>query len=97
MGEIIIATAPQGVFKTIKKIAEGNLRNEVCGFVGFDKVKREHFVVKEAPNVAEDPTNFFLISPLDYLLFKEEYHLVGLFHSHLVGDEQPSEFDKKMA
>ncbi|HAW77378.1 MAG TPA: hypothetical protein DCW74_16800 [Alteromonas australica] len=97
MGEIIIETAPQGVFKTIKKIAEGNLRNEVCGFVGFDKVKREHFVVKEAPNVAEDPVNFFLISPLDYLLFKEEYHLVGLFHSHLVGDEQPSEFDKKMA
>ena len=97
MSDVIKERTPQGVFKAIKKISEGDFRNEVCGFVGFDKVDREYFVIKEAENIAEDPQEFFLISPLDYLLFKEEYHLVGVFHSHLVADEQPSEFDKKMA
>ena len=94
MSDVIIEMAPQGVFKTIKKISEENFRNEVCGFVGYDD---ENFVIKEAANIAEDPKRFFLISPLDYLLFKEDYCLVAVFHSHIIADEQPSEFDRKMA
>ena len=94
MSDVIIEMAPQGVFKAIKKISEENFRNEVCGFVGYDD---ENFVIKEAANIAEDPKRFFLISPLDYLLFKEDYCLVAVFHSHVVADEQPSEFDRKMA
>lgn len=96
MSDVITERTPQGVFKAIKKISEGNFRNEVCGFVGFDH-NGECFVVKQAPNIAEDPERFFLISPLDYLLFKEDYRLIAVFHSHVVTDEQPSEFDKKMA
>ena len=94
MSDVIIEMAPQGVFNTIKKISEEYFRNEVCGFVGYDD---ENFVIKEAANIAEDPKRFFLISPLDYLLFKEDYCLVAVFHSHIIADEQPSEFDRKMA
>ena len=94
MSDVITQNAPQGVFKAIKKISEENFRNEVCGFVGYDD---ENFVIKEAANIAEDPKRFFLISPLDYLLFKEDYCLVAVFHSHIIADEQPSEFDRKMA
>ena len=97
MSDIIREGHPKRVFKAIKKIAEANLRNEVCGFVGFERGETEHFIIKEAQNIAQDPKNYFLISPLEYLLFKEEYHLVGIFHSHLVSDEQPSEFDVKMS
>ena len=96
MGDVITEMAPRRVFKAIKKISEENFRNEVCGFVGFDQ-KAKCFVIKEAANIAEDPKRFFVISPLDYLLFKEDYCLVAVFHSHVVADEQPSEFDKKMA
>jgi proteasome lid subunit RPN8/RPN11 len=99
MTDTIRTISPQRVFKVIKNIGEGNLRNEICGFVGFDWNGEAggEFVIKEAKNVAEDPINYFLINPLEYLLFKEDYDLVALFHSHLISDEQPSEFDKKMA
>ena len=96
MSDVITKKTPRGIFKAIKNLSEGNFRNEVCGFVGFDH-DGECFVIKEAANIAEDPKRFFLISPLDYLLFKEDYCLVAVFHSHVVTDEQPSEFDKKMA
>jgi proteasome lid subunit RPN8/RPN11 len=97
MSDIIRHGSPLRTLKAIKKIAEGNLRNEVCGFVGFDREGGGEFVIKEAKNAAEDPQHYFLINPLEYLLFKEDYLLVGLFHSHLVATEEPSEFDKKMA
>jgi proteasome lid subunit RPN8/RPN11 len=97
MSNIIKSGSPRAVIKTIKRIAEGDLRNEVCGFVGYERGEVQQFVVKEAKNVAEDPKNYFLINPLEYLLFKEDYYLVALFHSHLISDEEPSEFDKKMA
>ena len=96
MSNIIRPQSPLGALKAIKKIAEGNLRNEVCGFVGFDR-KEQEFVIKEAKNAAQDPQHFFLINPLEYLLFKEGYLMVALFHSHLVATEEPSEFDKKMS
>ena len=97
MSDIIRKVKPRDALKAIKKIAESDLRNEVCGFVAFDKNGGDEFVIKEAKNVAEDPQKFFLINPLEYLLFKEDYNLIGIFHSHLVGDEKPSEFDKRMS
>ena len=90
-------------FKTLKatlrkmcEIAHKNPSVEVCGFLGWDK-DEEFFIVKEELNGSPTPAQFFLINPLDYLLFKDKYEILGLFHSHVIGDEEPSEFDIKMA
>ena len=80
----------------IKKIARESTSVEVCGFLGLDE-DEEFFIVKEESNSSPMPAQFFLINPLDYLLFKDKYELLGLFHSHIIGDEQPSDFDIKMA
>ena len=80
----------------IRKIAHASPVVEVCGFLGFDK-DGEFFIVKEEYNSSPSPAQFFLIDPLDYLLFKDKYELFGLFHSHVIGDEKPSDFDIKMA
>lgn len=69
---------------------------EVCGFLGYDKIKRDYIVQLEN-NCSTDPKNFFAIDPLRYLLFKQKYSLAAIFHSHIVSDEKPSEFDIKMS
>ena len=81
---------------TIKEIAHKNFKREICGFLGFDKEKREYLIQPEE-NISEDPFNFFLINPLSYLLFKDDCEMIGVFHSHIIGDENPSEFDVKMS
>ena len=80
----------------IKEIAHKNFTREVCGFLGYDHNKNK-YVIQVERNVAEDPSKFFMINPLNYLLFKEDYEMVAVFHSHISGDEKESEFDIKMA
>ena len=80
----------------IKRISHKNLSMEICGFLGYDYYRNEYIVQKEE-NIAPDPSSLFLINPLNYLLFKDSYQMVAIFHSHIVGDETPSEFDVKMA
>ena len=86
----------KAALRKIQEIAHKNPSMEVCGFLGFDK-DGKLFVIREEYNSSPSPAQFFLINPLDYLLFKDEYELLGLFHSHILGDEQPSDFDIKMA
>lgn len=69
---------------------------EICGFLGYDNQKRKYIVQLEK-NCSTDPQNFFAIDALKYLLFKQRYSLASVFHSHIVGDEQASEFDVKMS
>ena len=80
----------------IKEIAHCSFKREICGFLGFDHNKKEYLIQVEE-NVSEDPSNFFLINPLSYLLFKDEYEMIGVFHSHIMGAETASEFDIKMS
>ena len=80
----------------IKEIAHKNFTREICGFLGFD-TKTQQYVVQLERNVSDDPANYFLINPLSYLLFKEDYNMVAVFHSHINGDEKESDFDIKMA
>jgi len=70
--------------------------NEVCGFLGFDEDDKQ-FVAQIEKNQASDPKSFFLIDPISFLKFKESYSIVAVFHSHVSGDENPSEFDIKMS
>lgn len=69
---------------------------EICGFVGFNDVNQEYTAQVEK-NIAQDPRNFFSISPVKYLNFKNDNKFIGIFHSHILGDENPSEFDIKMS
>ena len=80
----------------IKNYSISNPFMEICGFFGYDSQKRKYIVQLESNN-SNDPQNFFAIDPLKYLLFKQKYILTAIFHSHIVGDENPSEFDIKMS
>jgi proteasome lid subunit RPN8/RPN11 len=80
--------------KEISDFCEGSLINEVCGLVGFDN---EEYIFQEGKNIANDPRNNFVLDPLQYLMFKEKYKVITIFHSHLVGDEKPSDFDISMS
>lgn len=67
---------------------------EVCGFVGYNG---SEYVATIEKNDAVDPKNFFMINPVSYLMFAENNDMLAVFHSHIVGDETPSEFDVKMS
>ena len=96
MEQPIHIKGPKKALTTIKEIAHKNFKREICGFLGFDKDKKQYLIQVEE-NASEDPANFFLINPLSYLLFKDDYEMIGVFHSHIMGDENPSEFDVKMS
>ena len=76
--------------------SESNPFIEICGFLGFDK-KKETYVVQNEKNVSQDPSEYFMIDPLNYLIFKERYDLLAVYHSHINTDAEPSEFDVKMS
>jgi len=80
----------------IKEIAHKHFTKEICGFLGYDP-KNKEFIIQLEENNSEDPRSYFLINPLSYLLFKDSYHMVAVFHSHILGDETESEFDVKMS
>ena len=80
----------------IKEMSHENFKQEICGFLGYDYEKKE-FIVQKEENIAKDPRSHFLINPLSYLLFKDYYGMIAVFHSHIIGDETESEFDVKMS
>ena len=80
----------------IKEMSHEHFKQEICGFLGYDYEKKE-FIVQKEENIAKDPRSHFLINPLSYLLFKDSYCMIAVFHSHIIGDETESEFDVKMS
>ena len=80
----------------IKEISHKNFTQEVCGFLGFDEDINK-YIVQVEENISDEPADKFVINPLNYLLFKEDYKMIAVFHSHIKGDETESEFDVKMA
>lgn len=76
--------------------SESNPFVEICGFLGFDR-KKEAYVVQNEQNVSQDPSEYFMIDPLNYLIFKQKYDLLAVYHSHINTDAEPSEFDVKMS
>lgn len=76
--------------------SESNSFIEICGFLGFDREK-ETYIVQNEKNAAENPSEYFMIDPLNYLIFKEKYDLLAVYHSHINTDAEPSEFDVKMS
>ena len=96
MEDKIISKSISDIKDFIIKNSMLHSRNEICGFIGYDKTENK-YVASLEKNSASDPTLFFLISPVSYLEFKNRYSVLGIFHSHIVADEQASEFDIKMS
>lgn len=78
----------------IAEICEKKMTAEVCGIIGSDSGT---YMVQECKNISDRPSECFVLDPIQYLLFKEEYEIVAIFHSHIIGDESPSEFDIMMS
>lgn len=78
------------IFDKIQEISEKHLLQEICGLLGK---KDDYYIIQQCKNISEDPANNFVLDPLQFLLFKNKYEPVALFHSHVVGNEDPSEFD----
>ena len=77
----------------VKKEGESSLFAELCAMVGLTKDGK--IVYRKMQNRAKEPNLFFLIDPYDYLSFIQSYKPIAVFHSHLAGDENPSDFDEK--
>jgi len=78
----------------IADISEKKFSQEICGILGHDG---SDYIVQECKNISDRPSETFVMDPLHYLLFKEEYSTIAIFHSHIVGDETPSDFDIVMS
>lgn len=79
----------------LKSEAETSLFAEICGLIGIDK--NENIIYKRFQNRSKNPSEYFMIDPYEYLEFINDHKMIGVFHSHLCGDEHPSEFDEKMS
>lgn len=77
----------------LKKESEYSLYAELCCLLGKDANNK--IIYKQIQNRAKDPFNYFIIDPYDYLSFINKYSCIGIFHSHLIGCEMPSDFDIK--
>ena len=84
------------ILKNIATWSKANQAVEVCGFIGFDD-KQKKYVTQLEKNCSSEPKFFFAIDALNYLIFKNKYSMLAVFHSHIVGNENPSEFDIKMS
>ena len=71
---------PEEALKLIKEIYHANFKREICGFIGSDRETGE-YIVQQEENIAPDPSSLFLINPLNYLLFKDTYDMVAIFHN----------------
>lgn len=79
----------------IQKAAELSASREICGFVGYDE--DGFYIFQPEKNISQDPQNYFSMDPYNFLKFKERHGLLAVFHSHVVGDAKPSDFDIKQA
>ncbi len=82
----------EDLLKHLKNVSECNLLTEICGFVGK---KNEKLLYKQMENRSKDPSSYFIIDPFDHLSFIKDNETLLIFHSHLCGDEKPSDFDVK--
>lgn len=84
------------ILDKIIEASEISVSREICGYLGYD-YKNNYYVFQQEENSSPDPQNFFSMDPYNYLKFRERYDLLAVFHSHVIGDANPSNFDIKMA
>jgi proteasome lid subunit RPN8/RPN11 len=77
----------------LKKEAEYSLLAEICCLIGLDD--QNAIVYQQMKNRSKNPESYFMIDPYDYLGFINKYSCLCIFHSHLIENEKPSDFDVK--
>ena len=77
----------------LKKEAEYSLFAELCALIGLNN--KNEIVYRKMQNRSKNPEMYFMIDPYEYLEFINDFKIISVFHSHLVGSEKPSEFDEK--
>ena len=77
--------------KTLIEYANTDLKKEVCGFICY---KDNELSFKPAKNHSH-ADDIFLINPADFLKMKLDGNLLAIFHTHVNGREDPSEYDMK--
>lgn len=88
-----IFSSEKDLFEFMAREAEESLLAEICAMVGTNKAG--DLIYRQMQNRSKDPNMYFMIDPYDYLRFIKEYRVFGVFHSHLAGNEEPSDFDIK--
>ncbi|NVM35093.1 MAG: Mov34/MPN/PAD-1 family protein [Candidatus Lokiarchaeota archaeon] len=92
--EIFKSKNKSEIINKIKDWSKKKRAVEICGFLGF---KNEEYILWLCSNIADDPKRYFAIDPIDFLYFQQENQMACVFHSHIYGDENPSEFDVTMS
>ena len=77
----------------IKKHALRDPQKECCGFIILPE-RSFDLEVFECSNVAERPSHFFTIKPLDFLEASKKGKIKAIYHSHINDNEEFSENDK---
>lgn len=77
----------------LKREGEYSLFAEACGIIGTDS--DNNFVYRSMRNRSKEPDKYFMIDPYDYLSFIKKFKCLSIFHTHLAGNEEPSDFDSK--
>ena len=57
----------------------------------------EGFEIIATTNKAVDKEKEFYIPAKEFLYIKKNHNIVGIYHSHIVGSSEPSDFDLKTA
>ena len=94
--KIISYSRISDVAKCLEISSDNHSAVEICILIGYSEEDNLYYLSYEN-NIAQDPRNFFCISPARYLKFKKSYKIIAIFHSHVYGDEKASIFDIKMA
>ena len=82
------------ILKEVAEMSKKRFSQEVCGLIGKNG---DSYIIQECKNIAKDPRNNFVVDPVQFILFKNKNKLISIFHSHIVGDESPSDFDVIMS
>ena len=86
-------TKAEDLLSFLKEEADCSLFAELCALIGLNS--KNEIVYRKMQNRSKNPEVYFIIDPYEYLEFINDFKIISVFHSHLVGSEQPSEFDKK--
>jgi proteasome lid subunit RPN8/RPN11 len=84
------------ITKALEEIAETCKKNksiEACGFLGFDYVDKK-YVVQHEKNCSINPKEEFRINSFNFLMFKKNFSIAAIFHSHILGSFLTSDFDE---
>lgn len=78
----------------IAELSEKVFTQEICGLLGE---KEGIYILQECKNISPSPSTSFTLDPLQFILFKSEFEPLAIYHSHIIGNEEPSDFDIVMS